>query len=72
MRNVSVGEEEKHGHILCLMSVRKADVGRRKHSEKNFQKKRKKVLTKGEWGGNISERLNEGRLSGAGKSRRKA
>ena len=40
--------------------------------QKNFQKKRKKVLTKGVADGNISERLNEGRLSGVGKSRVKA
>ena len=52
------------GHILCLNCFGKANVGMRKHGRKNFSKKRKKVLTKGERGGNISERLNEGRLSG--------
>ena len=63
---------KKEGHILWLKYPKKADVGTSLDGQKNFQKKAKKVLTKAGVGGNISERLNEGRQSGPGRSRSKA
>ena len=59
---------KRQEHILWRKRLKKGRYWDALGGAKKLSKKAKKVLTKRLADGNISERLNEGRLSGVGKS----